>query len=54
MILPKNDRHADLPYVSLSDYAEANFIAAPKGFMLRAGSLLQKGGLYAAGGDGER
>lgn len=35
MILPKNDRHADLPYVSLSDYAEANFIAAPKGFMLR-------------------
>lgn len=35
MILPKNDRHADLPYVSLADYAEANFIAAPKGFMLR-------------------
>lgn len=30
MILPKNDRHADLPYVSLSNCAEANFIAAPR------------------------
>ena len=35
MILPKDDRHADLPYVSLSDFSKANFIAAPKGFMLR-------------------
>lgn len=35
LIFPKTDRHASLPYVSLKDFAESNFIAAPKGFLLR-------------------
>lgn len=35
LIFPKTDRHASLPYVSLKDFAGCNFIAAPKGFVLR-------------------
>lgn len=35
MLLPPGDRHKDLPYVSLKDFAEANFIAPPKNFQAR-------------------
>ncbi len=35
LIFPKNDPHANLPYVNLADFKNANFIAPPKGFVLR-------------------
>lgn len=35
LIVPRNDRHASLPYVNLKDFGNQNFIAAPKGFFLR-------------------
>ncbi len=35
MLLPPGDRHKNLPYVSLSDFAKSNFIAPPKNFQLR-------------------
>ncbi len=35
MLLPPEDRRKDLPYVSLSDFEKANFIAPPKNFQLR-------------------
>ncbi len=35
LVFPKSDRHAALPYVSLKDFADCNFIVAPKGFLLR-------------------
>lgn len=35
LVFPKSDRHASLPYVSLKDFSDQNFIAAPKGFVLR-------------------
>ena len=56
MILPKNDRHADLPYVEPFRLCGGKFHRSPQGLHAarRAGSLLQKGGFYAAGGDGER
>lgn len=35
LIFPKDDPHANLPYVNLKDFMETNFIAPPKGFVLR-------------------
>lgn len=35
MVLPLADRHARLPYVNLEDFAHKNYIAPPKGFVLR-------------------
>ncbi len=35
MLLPPGDRHKDLPYVSLKEFAKSNFIAPPKSFQVR-------------------
>lgn len=35
MVLPLSDRHARLPYINLADFADRNYIAPPKGFVLR-------------------
>ena len=35
MVLPKTDRHADLPYINLADFRDKNYIAPPKGIVLR-------------------
>lgn len=35
MVLPKTDRHANLPYVNLADFRDRNYIAPSKGFVLR-------------------
>lgn len=35
MALPLSDRHARLPYINLADFADRNYIAPPKGFVLR-------------------
>lgn len=35
MVLPKTDRHANLPYINLADFRDRNYIAPPKGFVLR-------------------
>lgn len=35
MVLPLSERHASLPYINLSDFADKNYIAPPKGFVLR-------------------
>lgn len=35
MVLPKNDRHALLPYVNLADFSERKYIVPSKGLLLR-------------------
>lgn len=35
MVLPRTDRHANLPYVNLADFRDRNYIAPSKGFVLR-------------------
>lgn len=35
LIFPPNDPRANLPYVNLKDFTETNFIAPPKGLVLR-------------------